>query len=97
MPLDENGLINARVTEAGSMSTVMTEQTVRDDAWHHMVVTFGDSPKAFKLYLDGVLQNQPVVHSSGMVSIHLEEPSLGSPVGTSAFPGMATTRGFWMN
>ena len=66
---------------------------IRDDKWHHLVVTFGDSPKSFKLYLDGLLQNDPVIHSSGLISMHLEEPSLGALTGTSAFPGFGSYMG----
>ena len=53
----------------------------------------GDSPKAFKLYIDGAIQNQPVIHSSGTISLHLEEPSLGALVGTTSFPGYGNYMG----
>ena len=62
--LDEDGMVMARVAESNTFSTVLSEQSIRDDNWHHLTVTFGDSPKSFKLYLNGLLQNEPVVHST---------------------------------
>jgi hypothetical protein len=85
--LDEEGVVKARVAESNSFSTVLSEQSIRDNNWHHLTVTFGDSPKSFKLYLNGLLQNEPVVHSTGLISMHIEEPSLGSATGTSSFSG----------
>ena len=80
--LDDQGIVQARIGDQGSVSTVFSENSIRDGAWHHLVVTFGDSPKAFKMYLDGQLMNQPVIHSSGVISLHLDDPSLGAISGS---------------
>ena len=50
--IDEDGFVVARVAEGGSMSTLSSESPVRDNQWHHLVVTFGDLPKIMKMYLD---------------------------------------------
>ena len=92
--LDDQGIVQARIGDQGSVSTVFSENSIRDGAWHHLVVTFGDSPKAFKMYLDGQLMNQPVIHSSGVISLHLDDPSLGAISGTSLFPGYGFYKGF---
>ena len=92
--LDDQGIVQARIGDQGSVSTVFSENSIRDGAWHHLVVTFGDSPKAFKMYLNGQLMNQPVIHSSGVISLHLDDPSLGAISDTSLFPGYGFYKGF---
>ena len=73
--IDDDGLVRARISENGSMSSLVSDVSIRDDQWHHLVVTFGDSPKSFKMYLDGLLNGDPSIHSSGVISLHLEDPS----------------------
>ena len=53
--LDENGLVKARIAEGGSISTVESDVTVRDDNWHHLAVTFGDSVSYTHLTLPTIL------------------------------------------
>ena len=77
------------------MSSLVSDVSIRDDQWHHLVVTFGDSPKSFKMYLDGILNGDPSIHSSGVISLHLEDPSLGAVNGSSLFPSYGNYRGFF--
>ena len=93
--IDDDGLVRARISENGSMSSLVSDVSIRDDQWHHLVVTFGDSPKSFKMYLDGLLNGDPSIHSSGVISLHLEDPSLGAVNGSSLFPGYGNYRGFF--
>ena len=91
--IDQDGYVVARLVEGGSMSTLSSESPIRDNQWHHLVVTFGDLPKIMKMYLDDSLQGNPVVHSSSFISTHLEKPSLGGLTGTSSFPSYGSFLG----
>ena len=62
--IDDDELVRARISENGSMSSLVSDVSIKDDQWHHLVVTFGDSPKSFKMYLDGMLNGDPFIHSS---------------------------------
>ena len=50
--IDEDGYGVAKITEGGYTSTVFSEDPIRDGNWHHLVVTFGDLPNVFKMYID---------------------------------------------
>ena len=51
--------------------------------WHHLAVSYGETTKALKLYLDGKLVDQPEISSgNGFVPIHQDVPSVGSPSGS---------------
>ena len=94
--MDDNGFLQARIGDQGSGEYCFSESSIRDGSWHHVAVTFGDSPKVFKLYLDGELMNAPVIHAAGVISLHAEEPSLGAISGTSFFRITAHIKDFWM-
>ena len=49
--IDEDGYGVAKITEGGYTSTVFSEDPIRDGSWHHLVVTFGDLPNVFKMYV----------------------------------------------
>ena len=51
--------------------------------WHHLAVSYGETTKALKLYLDGKLVDQPEISSGdGFVPIHQDVPSIGLPSGS---------------
>ena len=89
----EGNLIKARVGENGSLAEVSSSVNVKDDQWHHVIVTFGDSPKTLKLYLDGTLQGNPALLDYPMISLHAEMPTFGAVTGTSQFAGFGNYKG----
>ena len=91
--IDEDGYGVAKISEGGYTSTVFSEDPIRDGNWHHLVVTFGDLPNVFKMYVDDSLQGSPVFHDTSFVSLHLESPALGALNGSSLFPGYGSYRG----
>ncbi|MBT5717319.1 MAG: LamG domain-containing protein, partial [Opitutae bacterium] len=90
----EGSSLKAKVGENGSYAEVTSNVNVKDDQWHHALVTFGDSPKTLKLYLNGILQGEPALLDYPMVSLHPEIPSIGAPQGTSVFSGFGNYQGY---
>ena len=89
----DDGVLRAKIAE-GSGSVELTDTgAINDDQWHHVIVTFGDSPKTFKLYVDGVLKAGPVLLPESTVSLHQEVPSFGVSQGTSLYPGYGYFKG----
>ena len=89
----EGNSLKAKVGENGSVAEVSSTIDIKDDQWHHAIVTYGDSPKTLKLYLDGNLQGTPALLEYPMVSLHPEIPSFGSMNGTSLFTGFGNYQG----
>ena len=89
----EDNLIKARAGENGSIAEVSSQLDVKDGNWHHAIITYGDSPKTLKLYLDGNLQGAPALLDYSMISLHPETPSFGAINGTSLFNGFGNYQG----
>ena len=90
----EGNTLRAKVGENGSYAEVSSNVNVKDGQWHHAIVTFGDSPKTLKLYLDGIIQGGHALLDYPMVALHPEVPSVGAPKGTSVFSGFGNYQGF---
>ena len=89
----EGNTLKAKIGENGSFAEVSSNVNVKDDQWHHAIITFGDSPKTLKLYLDGILQGTPTLLDYSMVSLHAEPPSFGSTSGSSVYSGFGNYKG----
>ncbi|MGY8714481.1 MAG: LamG-like jellyroll fold domain-containing protein, partial [Verrucomicrobiia bacterium] len=89
----EGNSLKAKIGENGSSAEVSSNINVKDDQWHHAVVTFGDSPKTFKLYLDGAMQGTPTLLGYPMISLHSEIPSFGAVSGSSVLSGFGNYKG----
>ena len=83
----EHGVVKARVSEAGETIEVKSSSALSEDQWQHLVVSFGESPKSFSLYLNGTLQSGPVyLQTSSTISGQNDKPLIGKIEGTSVLP-----------
>ncbi len=83
----EHGVLKARVREGGEMVELSSGAKISGDEWTHLTASFGESPKSFNLYLNGVLADGPVfLKSSATISGQADKPVVGKVEGTSVFP-----------
>ena len=65
-----------------------------DPGWHHLALSYGETPKSLKLYLDGSLVDDPVTLSgNGLIPAHSNVTSVGAPQGSFALDGFGSFMG----
>ncbi|MBT7650562.1 MAG: hypothetical protein HN553_06280, partial [Opitutae bacterium] len=89
----EGNQLKAKVAENGSLAEVSSDLNLRDDQWHHAVVSFGDSPRTLKLYLDGAQQGEAAILDYSTVSLHPDAPSFGRRIGTNVYSDFGNYKG----
>ena len=93
----DNGILSATIQAGANNLEASHTSSLADDNWHHAAVTFGDSPKAFKLYVDGQQSGSSQLFSSATLPSHSEGPSLGKINGNGCLPpGPVISREYWM-
>ena len=85
--------LRAKVGESGSFAEVASAQSVKDSKWHHVVVSFGDSPRTLTLYVDGVQQGESAILEYSTISLHPETPSFGMTQGSNVFDNYGNYQG----
>ncbi|MDA8823656.1 LamG domain-containing protein, partial [Opitutales bacterium] len=89
----EGNQLKAKVAENGSFAEVSSDLNLRDDQWHHAVVSFGDSPRTLKLYLNGAQQGEAAILDYSTVSLHPVAPSFGRTIGTNVYSDFGNYKG----
>jgi hypothetical protein len=89
----DSGVLRTKISEGSGTVELVDVGSINDDKWHHVIVTFGDSPKTFKLYVDGLLKAGPSLLTESTVSLHQEVPSFGVTQGSSQYPGYGYFKG----
>ena len=83
----EHGILKARVVEGGETIEVKSDTKISGEEWSHLLVSFGESPKSFNLFLNGNLEDGPILlNSSSTISGQTQKPRIGNMEATSAFP-----------
>ena len=89
----DNGILSAKIQAGGNQLEQTHVIGLADDQWHHVAVTFGDSPKAFKLYVDGYLSGNSQLFASEALPAHDEDPALGKIIGSAVYSGLGNFKG----
>ena len=89
----DSGILKAKIAEGIGSVELADDTSISDDQWHHVILTFGDSPKTMKLYVDGSLKAGPGLLLDSTISLHQETPSFGMTQGTSQYPAFGFFKG----
>ncbi|MBC8348793.1 MAG: putative Ig domain-containing protein, partial [Verrucomicrobia bacterium] len=89
----DSGILSAKINGAGNSLEQTHVIDLADDRWHHAAVTFGDSPKAFKLYVDGAISGSSQLFGSAILPAHADPPAIGKTIGTAVFNGLGNFKG----
>ena len=61
----EDGVLNAKVSQKGSSVELSSGSPIPADEWQHIAVSYGESPKSLKLFLNGQLVDGPEILNGG--------------------------------
>ena len=84
----KGGIIQAMVSEGGEIASVESGNEMSSEEWNHFAVSFGESPKSFSLYINGILDDGPtLLESTATISGTTDKAYVGKREGTSPLPG----------
>ena len=89
----DDGILSAKIKTGVDELESTHPVNLADDEWHHVAVTYGDSPRTFKLYVDGEASGDQQLLPIATVPAHADPPALGAIIGTAVYAGPGYFKG----